>query len=66
MNYTEKETRDWKIGMKKRGIRAPKRRPEQLPGMILVVDAKTGEYKEVKPVFKKVKIKKRRSKKQTK
>jgi len=57
MNYTEKETKDWKIGMRKRGIRAPKRRPEHLPSPILVVNVITGEYKEVKPVPIKTKIK---------
>jgi hypothetical protein len=69
MNYTQKETKDWKRGLKRRkGFRAPKRRAEQLPSPILVVNVITGEYKEVKPVpiKTKTKIKKRRSKKRTK
>ena len=67
MNYTQKETEDWKARFgKKKSFRPVKRRPDQLPGNILIVDAKTGEYKEVKPVFTKVKPKKQRSKKRVK
>jgi hypothetical protein len=67
MNYTQKETEDWKARFgKKKSFRPAKRRPDQLPGNILIVDAKTGEYKEVKPVSIKTKIKKRRSKKRVK
>ena len=67
MNYTEKETRDWKARFgKKKSFRPVKKRPDQLPSEILVVNAITGEYKEVKPVYAKLKPKKNRKKKRVK
>ena len=71
MNYTEKETRDWKARFgKKKSFRPVKKRSDQLPSKILVVNIITGEYKEVKPVYAKIKPtknrKKNRNKKQTK
>lgn len=67
MNYTEKETKDWKARFgKKKSFRPVKKRPDQLPSKILVVNIITGEYKEVKPVYAKMKSKKNRKKKRTK
>ena len=66
MKYTKGETDDWRARFgNKLSFKLPKRTSAQLPGMISVTDAFTGEVKLVKPVRAKVKTKVRKHKKKT-
>ena len=65
MEYTFKETQDWKAGQKWRRRTLNPLRANQRPGIILITNPLTGESKEVKPVKAKV-VKVKRSRKRNK